>query len=294
MPLFEASAKDEPMAAIEASAVAISTVVDIDKANRIVTLKDEEGEEMSFTAGPDVRNFDQIKRGDQVIAQYFSAFAIALGPKDGGFKERADELEIQRAKLGDKPAAKVTRTLVVIGTVTAVDQKDRLVTIKGVEQTVVVGASHYVDLSKVEVGDEVEAVYIASFAVSVQPAPKVSGTVEIKSTSVALGIGVEWGKGKMTMFDGSTYTFDIKGMSAIDLGISKVEATGTIYNMVESKDLEGTFLAGEAGITLGVGASALAMKNSNGVILKLTSKQKGLKLTLAPEGLNITNIMREE
>jgi hypothetical protein len=155
---------------------------------------------------------------------------------------------------------------------------------------VVLEVSKYVDLTKVKAGDEVEAVYIRSYAIAVEPAPEVSGTVEIKSTSVALGIGVEWGHGKLTMNDGSTYTFDIKGMSVVDLGISTAEAEGKVYKLVESKDLEGTYFSGEAGATFGYGGSGLAMKNRNGLVLKLRSKQKGLKLTLAPGGLNITNV----
>jgi len=38
---------------------------------------------------------------------------------------------------------------------------------------------------------------------------------------------------------------------------------------------------------MGVGGSATAMKNGNGVVMHLTSSQKGVKLTLAPEGLSI-------
>ena len=292
IPLFEASAEEEPAPVLETEAVAISvaTVVGIDKDTRTLTLKNEDGKEWNFVAGPEVRNFDQITRGDQVIAQYFSAFAIALGPRHSGLKGRIDEIKVERAEQGEKPGAKITHTIAAVGTVQAVDQKNRTVTVKGVNQTVVLEVSTFVDLSKVKVGDEVEAVYITSYAIAVEPAPKVSGTVEIKSTSVALGIGVEWGHGKLTMNNGSTYTFDIKGMSVVDLGISTVEAEGKVYKLVEPKDLEGMYLSGEAGATFGFGGSGLAMKNQNGLILKLSSKQKGLKLTLAPGGLNITNV----
>ena len=292
IPLFEVSAEEESAPALEAesAAVAVATVVGIDKDTRNLTLRNEAGEEWSFVAGPEVRNFDQITRGDQVIAQYFSAFAIALGPKHSGLKGRIDEIKIERAEQGEKPGAKITRTIAAVGTVQAVDPKKRTVTVKGVNQTVVLEVSKYVNLSTVKVGEEVEAIYITSYAISVEPAPKVSGTVEIKSTSIALGIGVEWGHGTLTMNDGSTYSFDIKGVSVIDLGISTVEAEGKVYKLVEPKDLEGMYLSGEAGATLGFGGSGLAMKNQNGLILKLSSKQKGLKLTLAPGGLNITNV----
>ena len=73
----------------------------------------------------------------------------------------------------------------------------------------------------------------------------------------------------------------------IDVGVSKIEASGEVFNLVEFVDLNGTFLAGEAGIALGPGRSATAMKNTNGVVIQLKSSQKGAKLTLAPEGLSI-------
>ena len=289
IPLFEASAAEEPAVAIGDAAVAVATVVGIDKNTRTLTLRGEGGKEESFVVGPEVRNFDQITRGDQVIAQYFSAFAISLGPKSG-VRDRIEKIQVERAKLGDKPAAKITRTIVAVGTVKAIAKKDRMVTVKGPKQTVVLKVSKDLDLSKIKVGDEVEAVYIASFAIAVEPAPKVSGTVEITSTSVALGVGVEWGHGKLTLNDGSTYTFDIKGMTVLDVGVSMVEATGKVYKLVEAKDLEGMYLSGEAGATFGFGGSGLTMVNRNDVVLKLSSKQKGLKLTLAPGGLSITNV----
>ena len=90
---------------------------------------------------------------------------------------------------------------------------------------------------------------------------------------------------------GSSYTFDIEGISVLDIGISLVEAKGSIYKVVKPKDIEGKYWTAEIGISYGDGVSALAMKNRNDVILKLTSKQRGIRLTLAAEGLKIKNIM---
>jgi len=63
-----------------------------------------------------------------------------------------------------------------------------------------------------------------------------------------------------------------------------------VYHLVEPKDLEGKYLSGEAGITVFKGASASIMQNGEGVILRITSKQQGLKLTLAPKGLYISDV----
>lgn len=278
----------EPAIMVEDAAVAVAIVVAIDEESRIITLKDIEGDESTFTAGPEVRNFDQIKRGDQVIVSYHEKFALAFGPKESGVRERIDSVDVERAELGEQPAMMITGSIAVIGTVMAVDVENRKVTLKGAKNTVVLAASGDIDLSQVKVGDEVETVYIKSYAVNVIPAPMVSGTVEIESTSVAVGIGVEWGHGTLTMYDGTTHKFDVTGLSVFDLGISKVSATGEVFNLVEAKDLNGIFIAGEAGAALGGGGSVQAMKNGNGVVMQLKSTQIGIKLTLAPEGLQIS------
>jgi len=56
-----------------------------------------------------------------------------------------------------------------------------------------------------------------------------SGTVTLESTSIALGVGVQWGGGKLTLNDGSTHEFNAMGLSVVDLGASKIEATGDVF-----------------------------------------------------------------
>ena len=223
----------------EDAAIAVVTVVGVDKATRTLTLKGEDEEKWTFIAGPDVRNFDQIKRGDRVIIEYFEGMALALGPKGSGVRARVDKLEVERAKSGEKPAGKITKTVEALGLVAAVNPKERLVALQGAEKTVVLKVADDVDLSQVKVGQEVEIVYVQSLAVSVEPAPKVSGTVSIESKSIAIGIGVQWGHGTLTMDDGSTHKFKVDGLSLLDLGISKIEASGEVFHLVEAKDLAG-------------------------------------------------------
>ena len=113
-----------------------------------------------------------------------------------------------------------------------------------------------------------------------------SGPVAIESTSDALGIGVSWGDGKLS-FKGKTYPFTIKGLSVIDLGVSKVSASGKVFNLTKVEDFTGNFVAGQAGAAVGGGAAVMALKNQNGVSMELTTTQTGVKLTLAAEGLDV-------
>ena len=54
---------------------------------------------------------------------------------------------------------------------------------------------------------------------------KPSGRVSISSRSIAAGIGVTWGDGKLT-FKGKDYPFSIDGLTLVDFGISRATATG--------------------------------------------------------------------
>jgi hypothetical protein len=264
--------------------------VDVEKATRTLTLKGEDEEKWTFIAGPEVRNFDQIERGDRVIVEYFEGMVLALGPKGSDVRARFEKLEVERAKSGEKPAGKVTRTVEGLGEVVAVNPKERLVALQGAQRTVVLGVSGDVDLSSVKVGQEVEVVYVQSLAISVEPAPKVSGTVSIESKSIAIGIGVQWGHGTLTMSDGSTHKFKVEGLSLLDLGISNIKASGEVFHLVEPKDLIGNYISGEAGASLIGGGSVVAMENEKGVVIQLKSTQKGVKLTLAAQGLKVTMV----
>ena len=124
---------------------------------------------------------------------------------------------------------------------------------------------------------------VSSFAAA---ADNPSGTVSIESRSVALGVGVSWGDGKLH-YKGKTHTFSIKGLSVVDLGVSKVTATGKVFHLNKLGDFSGNFAAAQAGAALGGGMSAIALKNQNGVVMELTSTQTGVKLTLAGEGLEV-------
>ena len=115
---------------------------------------------------------------------------------------------------------------------------------------------------------------------------KPDGTVSIESKSVALGVGVSWGDGKLR-FKGKTHTFSIKGLSVLDLGISKVSAQGKVYHLAKVEDFSGNYAAAEAGAAVGGGMGVITLKNQNGVVMELHSTQSGVKLTAAGEGLDV-------
>ena len=113
-----------------------------------------------------------------------------------------------------------------------------------------------------------------------------SGKVWMESRSVAIGIGVSWGDGKLT-FQGKDHAFEVKGLSVVDLGVSKVTAVGEVFNLKKLSDFSGNYVAGQAGAAMGAGANAVIMKNQNGVVMKLTGTDAGIQLTLAGSGVDV-------
>jgi hypothetical protein len=113
-----------------------------------------------------------------------------------------------------------------------------------------------------------------------------SGKISIESRSIAVGVGVTWGDGKLN-FKGKEYPFSIDGLTLVDFGISKASAAGEVYNLTDPAKLAGTYVAAEAGITLGGGVGGMALRNQDGVVMHLHSVSRGAKLQLGTSGLTI-------
>jgi hypothetical protein len=129
------------------------------------------------------------------------------------------------------------------------------------------------------------AMAVASTAVAAEKATP-SGKVSLESTSIAAGIGVSWGDGKLS-FKGKDYPFSVEGLSLVDWGISKANATGDVYNLTDASKFAGTYVAAEAGLTLAGGMGGMVLRNANGVILHLRSVSQGAQLQLGTSGLII-------
>jgi hypothetical protein len=126
---------------------------------------------------------------------------------------------------------------------------------------------------------------LASNAVAAEKATP-SGKIAIESRSIAAGIGITWGDGKLS-FKGKDYPFSIDGLTLVDFGISKASAAGEVYNLTDPAKLAGTYVAAEAGIVLAGGVGGMVLRNQDGVIMHLHSVSRGAKLQLGTSGLTI-------
>ena len=167
-----AVAAESPTAGIIAGGeVVTAKVISVDQETREVVMEAEDGERIEIVAGPEVRNLAQVKKGDLVEVEYFEALAMELQETRTGIQERVESTSGSRADEGEKPGATVTKRIEAIATVMGVDKEKRLVTLKGPTQVVTVKVGDAVDLSGIDEGDEVKAVYIEQVAISVR-APK--------------------------------------------------------------------------------------------------------------------------
>jgi hypothetical protein len=160
----------------KAAAVSIAeitaTVTAVDKASRTVTLKGPKGNEVDVVAGDQVKNFDQIKVGDQVTAQYQESLTLEL-KKTKGKLDATEKAGAVRAAPGERPAGAVGRQVTVLADVVKVDQPNSIISLKGPKGRVVDLKVRNQDHFKVvKVGDQVEAVYTEAMAIAVTPAPR--------------------------------------------------------------------------------------------------------------------------
>ena len=153
----------------EATVVVQANVVKVDKKGRVVTLKNAEGKVFDVKVGDEVKNFDQIKKGDEVVASYYESLAITLkkpGEATPGVEARET---LDRAEPGRKPSGIAASETKITATVVGVDKKKGTVTLKGPQGKVVtVAARDKRRLEPVKVGDLIEATLTEAVAISVE------------------------------------------------------------------------------------------------------------------------------
>jgi hypothetical protein len=126
--------------------------------------------------------------------------------------------------------------------------------------------------------------FLASLAPAEDAAP--AATLTLKEESVGVGVGLTRGHGVLT-YQGQDYPFTAKGLSVGEVGVMRAEARGTVYNLGNLVDFDGSYTSAEAEATVAGGAGVTIMRNQNGVVIRLVSTTQGADLKLAAEGLTL-------
>lgn len=171
-PVTTSSASVRPGGATASeSTTASAKIVSIDRAKRTVLLKLASGRIVDFAAGPEIKNFAQLKAGQVVHVRYMESLSLELkkpGSRVPGTKEHYVETS---APQGAMPAAAAGRRLTVVADVVSVDAKAHEVTLRKADGgRVYLNVQDPAQLKAVKAGDQVEAVYTEAMAITVQAA----------------------------------------------------------------------------------------------------------------------------
>jgi hypothetical protein len=116
-----------------------------------------------------------------------------------------------------------------------------------------------------------------------QPHP--SGQVVIHQVSVAFVASAGLGRGTFS-YHGHSHRFSVGGLGVGGMGVSRLDAGGTVYNLERLSDFNGAYLQFRSGFAAGqVGQGQLWLRNAKGVVLRLRAQRRGLALTLGADGM---------
>jgi hypothetical protein len=146
-------------------------VAAIDHATRVMTLRDDDGHEITFTVDKAVRRLDEVMVGDDVSARYRATLLAELRAPT------ADEAEQPmmavaaggRSPQGAAPAAGVVQAFKIVTTVEAVDVPNMRVTLRGPmgDLTVVRGRKPE-NVKRLRVGDTIVITITESMAIALE------------------------------------------------------------------------------------------------------------------------------
>jgi len=152
------------------SVTATATVQAIDQATRVVTLRNEKGEEDTFTVGKGITRLDQVKVGDKVKMTYYESIVFQVRKPDEKPNPQSDEAAFTRAKgmlPGGTIAAQQKRTV----TVKAVDPSIPNITVTTDDgRTMTRKIEDKKNIENVKPGDKIDITYTQALLTSLEPA----------------------------------------------------------------------------------------------------------------------------
>lgn len=158
---LEPSSPGEAGGTLEESFTVSATVSAVDPTTRRVTLTAADGRQATFIAGPEIRNFDQLRAGDKVNATLTERLVVFVrgagdGNGDGAPPSATHAKALAAAPKGAKPGALIAESFEVVAAVQAIDSVNRTATLRFVDgQSVTIPVRADVELSRYKVGDSV-------------------------------------------------------------------------------------------------------------------------------------------
>jgi len=151
-----------------------ATIQAIDQTTRAVTLRFKDGDEENFTAGPEIKRFNEFKVGDTVDMTYVASIVVQI-QKPGGSSSPAattGEAAITRGR-GQKPSTTMSAQVKTTVTVKSVDPAVPSITVLTDDgRTVTRKIEDKKNLEGVKPGDKLDITYTEAVLMSIGPAKK--------------------------------------------------------------------------------------------------------------------------
>jgi Cu/Ag efflux protein CusF len=162
-------AKQNPDAVTKVNSVsATATIMAIDSTSRMLTLKNEKGEEDTFAVGPAVTRFNELKVGDKVKMTYYESLVFQV-LKPGETSTAANEKAAFTRATGALPGGSVATQMKKTVTVKSIDPALPSITVTTEDgRTVTRKIEDRKNLEKVKVGDRIDITYTEALLVNIE------------------------------------------------------------------------------------------------------------------------------
>jgi hypothetical protein len=114
-----------------------------------------------------------------------------------------------------------------------------------------------------------------------------TGSIRFNIVKAGFIVGLGGGSGTLN-FQGQNYRLSIGGINVGTIGASAVELTGTAENLRTAADIAGAYTQGSAALAVVGGGRVAELRNTNGVVLKVSGPAIGLEASLSLSGLTIS------
>jgi Cu/Ag efflux protein CusF len=171
LPVVSIAAQTPKPVVKENQVTATATIKAIDQATRSITLRAENGDEDTFTVGPAVERFNQLKAGDVIRVTYMESVVFQVGkpgspaPTSGTVAAGGRIKEVPGAAVGTQETASVT--------VKAVDMTAPSITVVTADgRTMTRKIADKKNLEGVKAGDRIDITFSRALIVATEPAKK--------------------------------------------------------------------------------------------------------------------------
>ncbi len=147
------------------------TIKAIDPATRSVTLRAENGDEDTYTVGPEVKRFNQLKVGDTITATYYESLVFQVRKPDA--PAAASGAVAGGGRLEGVPGGAIGTRETTTVTVKAVDMNVPSITVTTADgRTLTRKIAEKKNLEGVNPGDKIDITYTQGLVVSAEPPKK--------------------------------------------------------------------------------------------------------------------------